>query len=151
MDTGTDFSASHDRVKLLVLGDTGVGKTALVHLLCHQTANPHTQWTIGSNLDVLVNPTSFSSTSNSKLHEHRLTQKRYFIEFWDVSGQIRYFRSRSVFYDQPQGLILVHDVSNKKSFQNLKKWVRELGQHIDPLSTYQWDQVLDSTFLTLLI
>ena len=43
----------------------------------------------------------------------------------DVGGFHSHRNSRHVFYTNTQGIILVHDLSNKKSQQNLDKWLRE--------------------------
>jgi GTPase SAR1 family protein len=48
------------------------------------------------------------------------------IEFWDVGGHRNYQDARSVFYNNINGIILVHDLSNKKSLLHLKNWLDEL-------------------------
>jgi len=45
---------AQDRVKVLLLGDTGVGKTSLVHLLCNGKVLANPQWTVGCHFEVLV-------------------------------------------------------------------------------------------------
>jgi len=97
----------------LVLGDTGVGKTSLVHLLCSGKVLTNPSWTVGCNFEVL-------------LHQYR--GQNYFVEFWDVAGGSRYFQSRSVCYENVNGVLLVHDLSNNKSYSNLKRWIAEVSQ-----------------------
>uniref|UniRef100_A0A6Q2Z6E1 RABL3 n=1 Tax=Esox lucius TaxID=8010 RepID=A0A6Q2Z6E1_ESOLU len=46
--------ASLDRVKVLVLGDSGVGKSSLVHLLCQNQVLGNPSWTVGCSVDVRV-------------------------------------------------------------------------------------------------
>ena len=48
------------------------------------------------------------------------------IEFFDVGGHRNYADSRSVFYHKLNGIILVHDLNNKKSFSNLRDWLDEV-------------------------
>uniref|UniRef100_H2T4B9 RAB, member of RAS oncogene family-like 3 n=1 Tax=Takifugu rubripes TaxID=31033 RepID=H2T4B9_TAKRU len=43
--------ASLDRVKVLVLGDSGVGKSSLVHLLCQNQVLGNPSWTVGCSVD----------------------------------------------------------------------------------------------------
>jgi Rab-like protein 3 len=101
-----------DKIRLLILGDSGVGKTCLLHLLCNGTIPKKSPaWTIGCNFDVLI---------------HNYKNKSYFIEFCDVGGSIRYANARSVFYKDVDGVILVHDLSNIKTFQHLKIWFKEV-------------------------
>ena len=47
-----------EKVKIVVVGDSGVGKTSLVHLIAHQEVLKKTSWTIGCSVDVKVNELS---------------------------------------------------------------------------------------------
>jgi Rab-like protein 3 len=110
------LSSNFDRVRILVVGDAGVGKTSLVHLIsqCEPILNPY--WTIGCSVEV-------------KLHDYKAGtpfEKTYFLELWDVGGWSSHQSSRSVFYNPVHGIILVHDLTNKKSQQNLRKWLSEV-------------------------
>jgi hypothetical protein len=48
------------------------------------------------------------------------------VEFIDVGGSSKYKSTRNMFYHQINGIILVHDVSNRKSYYNLWNWVSEI-------------------------
>ncbi|KAF8569467.1 hypothetical protein P879_06045 [Paragonimus westermani] len=105
-----------ERVKVLVVGDSGVGKTALVHLLCNQQPLTNPCYTVGCSLDV-------------KVHQFRAdpSQERpFFIELWDIGGCNAHANTRSVFYHGAHGLILVYDCTNSKSEANLRKWLSEV-------------------------
>uniref|UniRef100_A0A8C9X2X0 RAB, member of RAS oncogene family-like 3 n=1 Tax=Sander lucioperca TaxID=283035 RepID=A0A8C9X2X0_SANLU len=105
--------ASLDRVKVLVLGDSGVGKSSLVHLLCQNQVLGNPSWTVGCSVDVRV----------QDYKEGTPEEKTYYIELWDVGGSIGSASSikstRAVFYNSVNGIMLVHDLTNKKSSQNL--------------------------------
>ncbi|CAG9859564.1 unnamed protein product [Phyllotreta striolata] len=108
-----------DRVRILVLGDSGVGKTSFVHLAAHNEPLRSPSWTVGSSVEV-------------KLHEYKegmKEQKTFFVEFWDIGGSHSHRNARSVFYNPCHGAILVHDLTNGKSEKNLHKWVREIGKN----------------------
>ncbi|XP_011146609.1 rab-like protein 3 isoform X1 [Harpegnathos saltator] len=109
--------AAIDKVKIIVVGDSGVGKTSLTHLICQQQPISNPSWTVGCSVEV-------------KLHEYREgtpNQRRYFIELWDVGGSQNHKNTRSVFYNPTNvGIILVHDLTNRKSQQNLQKWLEEV-------------------------
>ncbi|XP_012273242.1 rab-like protein 3 isoform X3 [Orussus abietinus] len=108
--------AAIDKVKIIVVGDSGVGKTSLTHMICHQQTISNPSWTIGCSVEV-------------KLHEYKEgtpNQRRYFIELWDVGGSQSHKNTRSVFYSPTNGIILVHDLTNRKSQQNLQKWLQEV-------------------------
>jgi Rab-like protein 3 len=100
-----------DKVRIIVAGDTGVGKTSFLHLLCYGQVLKKSNWTVGCNLEVYM---------------HTFQNKEYFVEFIDIGGSQRYEHSRYVFYKDIDGVILVHDLANKKSFEHLKSWYKEI-------------------------
>ncbi|XP_035666910.1 rab-like protein 3 isoform X1 [Branchiostoma floridae] len=106
-----------EKVKVLVLGDSGVGKSSLVHLICQGEAMGNSAWTIGCNVDV-------------KLHDYREEgtphEKTFCVELWDVGGSINHSLSHSVFFNSAHGLVLVHDLTNRKSQENLRRWLGEV-------------------------
>lgn len=107
--------AAIDRVRILVLGDSGVGKTSLVQLICHNEVTVDPSYTIGCSVDVT-------------LHEYKAgtaSERTYFVELWEVGGSNIHANSRYIFYNTVHGIILVHDLTNKKSHQNLRKWLCE--------------------------
>ena len=72
----------------------GVGKTSLVHLICHGCALSNSLWTIGCSVEM-------------KLHEYKEgtpSQRQYFIELWDVGGSNSHKNARHVFYNPVHGL-----------------------------------------------
>ncbi|KAJ3057439.1 hypothetical protein HK097_006367 [Rhizophlyctis rosea] len=102
-----------DKVRVVVVGDPGVGKTSLLNILCHgEPLRAHAR-TAGVNVDV-------------KVHDHTRTSKPYFVEFIDVAGSCKHRHSRSIFYSNINGIILVHDTINRKSYNNLWKWIQEV-------------------------
>lgn len=101
------------KARILVLGDSGVGKSSLVHYLCEQDTLKSPQWTVGCDMSVMT-------------HEHKRSNKTFFLEMMDVGGHRRHAGSRHVFYSQINGIILVFDVANRNSYQNLRKWIKEL-------------------------
>lgn len=70
-------------------------------------------WTIGCSVEV-------------KIHEYKDTQQSYFIELFDIGGSISHQNTRSVFYNPTHGIILVHDLTNRKSHENLQRWLYEI-------------------------
>jgi len=101
------------QVKILVIGDSGVGKSSLVQFLKYLTVNKKFTTpnpTIGCNIEVLIH-------------------NNLPVELWDISGSSAhpsYSQTRNVFYDNVNGLILVHDMNNIKSLNNLRTWLKEV-------------------------
>jgi GTPase SAR1 family protein len=125
----------YPKVRILVLGDSGVGKTSLVHYLCNGEALKNPNWTTGLSASVKVCVICKISHVDPKpcvlqLHED------HFVEFWDVSGQKAYESSRKIFYSDIDGVMLVHSMGNIKSYYNLKKWVSGCySRHTYPLTS----------------
>ncbi|XP_070506502.1 rab-like protein 3 isoform X2 [Chironomus tepperi] len=107
---------SLDKVRIIVVGDSFCGKSSFVNLV--------------ANNEILYNsPTTVGCAIEVKLHEYKedtSQQKQFFIEFFDVGGSMSTMNARSVFYQQTNGIILVHDLTNRKSQQNLKNWLIEI-------------------------
>lgn len=101
--------------KVLVLGDQSVGKSSLVHLLTEHRVLAAPRWTVGCSVDALL----FGSTG-------------HFISLWDVGGAPRFERSRSLFFADADAVLLVHDLSNRRSYTNLRRWLRELTAYFNP-------------------
>eukprot|EP01132_Coremiostelium_polycephalum_P001983 gene1983-2440_t len=126
--TTSDPYQTNDRVRVAVIGDTAVGKTSLVHLICNdQVLFRSPSWTMGC-------------TQQVKMHEYH--SKDYYIEFIDVGGSSKYKITRPIIYgNQPiNGLIVVYDLTNKISLANVKKWIFEVLNKISPSTqTSNWN------------
>lgn len=110
------MNTSIKRVRIMVLGDSGVGKTSLVNLIAHNEPIKSPSWTVGCSVEV-------------KLHEYKegtRDQKTFFIEMWDIGGSNNHRNERHVFYNPCHGIIFVHDFTNKKSEEHLNEWLQEL-------------------------
>ncbi|XP_074603093.1 rab-like protein 3 [Brevipalpus obovatus] len=106
----------HDRIKVLVLGDSGVGKSCLVNLICQPHSSNRPSWTIGCSIEVFLH----------QFNEGTPNHRSCLIELWDVGGYKTHSLARSIFYDSYQGIILVHDLTNRKSYLNLRQWLGEV-------------------------
>ena len=67
-----------------------------------------------------------------KLHEFMegtQQQKSFFVELWDVGGSHSQRNTRHVFFHTVHGIILVHDLANRKSCHNLGRWLAEVRKN----------------------
>lgn len=96
--------------KILLLGDGAVGKTSLVHRFVEGVFNERYKATIGVDI--------FSKNITTPKGEVEL-------QLWDLSGQQHFSAVRGKFYNKADGALLVFDLTNKKTFENLDSWLSE--------------------------
>ncbi|CAL1528412.1 unnamed protein product [Lymnaea stagnalis] len=95
-------------VRLLLVGDTGVGKTCLIcKYACNEFHENHIT-TIGVDF---------------KMKMINLDGKNVKIQIWDTAGQERYEAITKQFYSRAQGCLLVYDICSRSSFESLAKWL----------------------------
>lgn len=113
------------QVRVLVVGDSGVGKTSLVHLIVKGSSISRPSQTIGCAVGVKHTTYGNSGSSSSSLKGD--AERDFFVELWDVSGHDRYKDCRSLFYSQINGVIFVHDLSQRRTKTSLQKWAAEIA------------------------
>ncbi|KAM9466909.1 ras-related protein Rab-15-like isoform 1-T3 [Clarias gariepinus] len=100
--------------RLLLLGDSGVGKTCL---LCRLTDNeflsPHIS-TIGVDF---------------KMKTLEVNGMKVRIQIWDTAGQEKYQTITKQYYRRAQGIFLVYDITSSLSFQNVIKWISDVDEY----------------------
>jgi small GTP-binding protein len=99
--------------KLIVLGDSNVGKTSLINKYCDEPCYGITTNTIGVDLKVKC------KYVNDECHKMRI---------WDTAGQERFHSIISSFYNNVDGALLMYDVNDEKekSIASLKYWHDEV-------------------------
>ncbi|KAL1831346.1 hypothetical protein ACET3Z_000997 [Daucus carota] len=113
------------QVRVLVVGDAGVGKTSLVHLITKGSSCARPPQTIGCNVGVKHTTHGSSSSSSNSIKGD--TERDFFVELWDVSGHERYKDCRSLFYSQINGVIFVYDLSQRRTKSSLQSWAVEIA------------------------
>ncbi|GMI93810.1 RAB GTPase homolog G3D [Hibiscus trionum] len=97
-------------LKVIILGDSGVGKTSLMNQYVNRKFSNQYKATIGA--DFLTKEVQF---------EDRL----FTLQIWDTAGQERFQSLGVAFYRGADCCVLVHDVNVMKSFDNLNNWREE--------------------------
>ncbi|CAI9096949.1 OLC1v1033221C2 [Oldenlandia corymbosa var. corymbosa] len=113
------------QVRVLVVGDSGVGKTSLVHLIVKGSSVNRPSQTIGCSVD--VTHITYGSPSSSSNNVEGDKERDFFVELWDISGHERYKDCRSLFYSQINGVIFVHDLSQRRTKTSLQGWAAEIA------------------------
>jgi Ras-related protein Rab-22 len=98
-------------VKVVLLGDTGVGKSSLVLRFVTNNFKPFSESTIGA---------SFMSKMII------VSGKTIKYQIWDTAGQEKYHSLAPMYYRGAAAAIIVYDITRKNTFNTLKNWVQEL-------------------------
>ena len=101
------------KLKLVVVGDSGVGKTNLIKRFANNTFNSNSKATVG---------VEFLSKS------FRINNRVFKIEIWDTAGQERYKSITAAYYKGAKGALVVYDITSKISFENIDKWMMEIKE-----------------------
>lgn len=100
--------------KLLLIGDSGVGKTCLLFRFSEDAFNTTFISTIGIDF---------------KIRTIELNGKRIKLQIWDTAGQERFRTITTAYYRGAMGIMLVYDITSEKSFENIKNWIRNIEEH----------------------
>ncbi|KAI5181967.1 Ras-related protein Rab-11A [Nematocida sp. AWRm80] len=103
--------------KIVLIGDSGVGKTNLLERLAHNRFNTSTKSTIGVEFDTKC---------------FMVDGKKIKAQIWDTAGQERYRAITSAYYRGAVGAIVVYDITRKESFENAThQWIKQLKDNAD--------------------
>merc|ERR1711976_1045516 len=100
--------------KLLLIGDSGVGKSCLLLRFADDTYTDSYISTIGVDF---------------KIRTIELDGKVIKLQIWDTSGQERFRTITSSYYRGAHGIIVVYDVTDQVSFNNVRQWLQEIERY----------------------
>ena len=69
------------------------------------------------------------SSIDFKIRTIELDGKRIKLQIWDTAGQERFRTITTAYYRGAMGILLVYDVTDEKSFGNIRNWIRNIEQH----------------------
>eukprot|EP01156_Anaeramoeba_ignava_P022439 Anaeramoba_ignava/c20659_g1_i3.p1 GENE.c20659_g1_i3~~c20659_g1_i3.p1 ORF type:complete len:202 (+),score=58.54 c20659_g1_i3:42-647(+) len=100
--------------KLLLIGDSGVGKSCLLLRFADDTYTESYISTIGVDF---------------KIRTIELEGKTIKLQIWDTAGQERFRTITRTYYRGCHGIIIVYDVTDQESFNNVKTWLHEIDRY----------------------
>mmetsp|Transcript_45274 Transcript_45274/g.52046 ORF Transcript_45274/g.52046 Transcript_45274/m.52046 type:complete len:207 (-) Transcript_45274:200-820(-) len=100
--------------KLLLIGDSGVGKTSLLLRFAENTFTDNFMSTIGVDF---------------KIKTIDIDGKTAKLQIWDTAGQDRFRTITSSYYRGAHGIIVVYDVTQKESFDHVPMWMNEIEKY----------------------
>jgi GTPase SAR1 family protein len=104
----TKPNATYDYlIKLLLIGDSGVGKSCLLLRFSDDAFNTSFITTIGIDF---------------KIRTVEIDNKRCKLQIWDTAGQERFRTITTAYYRGAMGILLVYDITDEQSFANIRNW-----------------------------
>ena len=100
--------------KLLIIGESGVGKTCLLLRFTDDSFTANHLTTIGIDF---------------KIKNINLENKLIKLQIWDTAGQDRFRAITKNYYKGAHGILLIYDVTNKKTFENVRNWVTQIREN----------------------
>ncbi|KAH3745306.1 ras family protein [Pelomyxa schiedti] len=102
--------------KIVLIGDSGVGKSNLLSRFTRNEFNLETKSTIGVEFATRSVPCEGKTIK---------------AQIWDTAGQERYRAITSAYYRGAVGALLVYDISKVQTFRNIERWLTELRENAD--------------------
>ena len=106
------------KFKIVLIGESGVGKTCILQRYINDIINPNVMPTIGT-------------TFSTKIIEIKEYNKKIKFELWDTAGQEKYKSIAKIFYRNADVCVFVYDITNKNSFNEIKNfWIKDVKDNI---------------------
>ena len=115
--TSRDYSVldKHSKISLILLGDSMVGKT---NFMLRYNRNNFQSIFLSTNSDIYMDYKKLKINNNDCL-----------LAFWDTPGQERYRSIPQRYYQNADGILLLFDITDKKSFENIPTWISDINTH----------------------
>lgn len=100
-------------IKFVIVGNSGVGKSNMLSRFVNNDFSSDTRATVGVELSTKT---------------YKINNKVVKIHLWDTAGQERYKSITGAYYKGAKGAVIVYDITNKESFDNVDKWLKEIRE-----------------------
>ncbi|KAL7491432.1 hypothetical protein ACHAWT_000798 [Skeletonema menzelii] len=116
---------SEQSVKVVLLGESGVGKSSLALRFVTNEFRPYSEATIGASF--MSKSMSIPQTDDEK--EQKIAERNISFKIWDTAGQEKYRSLAPMYYRGSSAAILVYDIAHPSTFAALQDWVNELSNN----------------------
>ncbi len=103
-------------IKIVVIGDSNVGKSSLIHRYIEDSYSPDQSNTVGVDF--------FAKKA-------QVAGKTYTVQVWDTAGQERFRAMVRTYFRNASAAIVVFDLTKKVSFEHINDWLNEIQEDLD--------------------
>lgn len=108
------------QVKIILIGESGVGKTCIIYRYVYEKFDEGTLSTIATSFEEKIVTLSDENKTEIKM------------EIWDTCGQEKYRNIANVFYKNSKAALLVYDSTSVESFEKIKEfWYNDIKEKAD--------------------
>lgn len=100
-------------MKIMMVGDTAVGKTSVVRRIVEDAFTYQENATVGLDF---------------KIRRMLVDNTQVRLQIWDTAGQERFQSITTQYFNRAHGFFLVYDITNERTFKSLDKWMHEIRQ-----------------------
>ena len=104
-------------IKIILIGDSAVGKTNIMNKYLKGTFNENTKATVGVEF----------GSKLFNIENHKIKAR-----IWDTAGQEKYKAITGAYYKGSKGAFVVYDITRKETFESTDKWINDLKVTADP-------------------
>ena len=116
IDTKSTLDDFDIKLKIMVLGESMVGKTSLITRYTNDKFGGRYLCTVGIDFQ------------KKKIEKNG---KRVLLQIWDTAGQERFRNVTKNYFQASQGFVLAYDINNKESFEKVQYWVEEIKSNAE--------------------
>ena len=102
-------------IKLIIAGESGVGKSCIVNMFCNNIYTDTEMATIGVDFKIKI---------------IKLDEKKIKLHIWDTAGQERFKSVTVPYFRGVHGVLLVFDLTDHQTFEQLEKWLSEIEYYM---------------------
>lgn len=114
--------------KLIIVGESGTGKSCLLHTFVHNAFRARVQHTVGVEFASKLVPIALSARGSGAASKTKIVK----LQMWDTAGQERFRAVTRSYFRGAAGALLVYDLTRRSTFDHLDRWLSSIRELASP-------------------